>query len=145
MYYQAVITRDDDALVVEFPDLPGCVTQVEPGEEFDPIAGDVLALYLGDSLAHGEAPPAPGHSVIPPGAELRPVRVPAVLAARVQLRQAREAAGLSQSGLASRLGVTLPEIVQLESPDAPFDLEAFERAAAGLDLTLDLALVRRAA
>jgi predicted RNase H-like HicB family nuclease len=49
-YYYAIFTQTDEAIEVEFPDLPGCVTFGETWEEAYENAVDVLAGWL----AHAE-------------------------------------------------------------------------------------------
>jgi transcriptional regulator with XRE-family HTH domain len=73
------------------------------------------------------------------------VRVPAVLSARIQIRQARAAAGLSQTELAQRIGVTQQQVANFESSDGDIRLGTLERAADALELTVDLRLRPKAA
>lgn len=45
-YYYAIFIQTDEAIEVEFPDLPGCVTFGETWEEAYENAVDVLAGWL---------------------------------------------------------------------------------------------------
>lgn len=67
------------------------------------------------------------------------------LAARLQLRWAREDAGLTQRELATRVGVSQQAIAKLESPDANLTLQTLERVAHALGLEVELALTPPAA
>lgn len=136
MEYTAVVTHEDDTQLVSFPDLPGCHTEVGPGDDFDAIATEALDLWLADALEHREVPPVPGKHRAPRGGTFRPVRVSPVLASRVQLRQRRAAAGLSQADLAARVGVSQQQIALLESPDGDIKLGTLDRVAEALGLHL---------
>jgi len=145
MEYAAIVTREDDALVVEFPGLEGARTEVRSDESFDEMAAEALALWLESELQLRRVPPVPRRVRIPKRGQVRMIRVPAVLSARIQIRQARAAAGLSQAELAKRIGVTQQQVANIESPDGDISPGTFERAADALELTIDLRLRPRAA
>jgi DNA-binding XRE family transcriptional regulator/predicted RNase H-like HicB family nuclease len=145
MEYAAIVTREDGALLVEFPGLEGARTEVLPNESLDEMAGEALALWLESELQLRRVPPLPRHLRTPKRVHVRMVRVPAVLSARIQIRQARTAAGLSQSELAKRIGVTQQQIANIESPDGDIRLGTLERAADALELVIDLRLRPKAA
>lgn len=50
----------DGGFVIVFPDLPGCMTQVETGEEIAPIADEIRRLWIaaGFDLGHDIPPPS---------------------------------------------------------------------------------------
>ncbi len=54
MFFTAIVTPDDGAYVVTFPDAPGCVTQVERAGEVLPMATEALAGWLEASLERGD-------------------------------------------------------------------------------------------
>lgn len=145
MQYPAVVTREDDSLVVIFPDFVGCATQVDPGQDFDAIASECLTLCLEADLVMRRVPPVPRRHRVPKNGEIRHIRVSPLLAARVQLRQARSAAGLSQADLAALIGVTQQQVARLENPDNDLKISTLERAARALGLSLDINLVNDAA
>jgi ribosome-binding protein aMBF1 (putative translation factor) len=68
-------------------------------------------------------------------------------AARVggTLREARQAAGLSQSELAGRMGVVQSEVSRLEAGRKNFTLGTLLRAAGALDVDLDVVIGRTVA
>lgn len=138
MEYPAIVTREDDTLLVEFPGLEGALTEVHPDEDFDEMASEALSLWLETELQLRKVPPVPRRHRATKGEEVRYVHVPAALSARIQIRQARTAAGLSQMELAKRIGVSQQQVANLESPDGDVKLSTLERAAAALDLTLDV-------
>jgi antitoxin HicB len=45
--------------VIVFPDLPGCMTQVETFAEIGPAAAEIKELWLESALAHGNEIPKP--------------------------------------------------------------------------------------
>ena len=149
MVYQARVTREGEHWLAEFPDCPGCQTFADSEAALGAEAQEALEGWLEAELAAGRVPPAPRPRRATAGGALLEVFVAPALAARVQLRQAREAAGLSQGELAKRVGVTRQAISQLESPDANLRLSTLERVAGVLgfviDLTLRPALTRAAA
>jgi transcriptional regulator with XRE-family HTH domain len=57
------------------------------------------------------------------------------------VRWARTEAGLTQSNLARRLGVSQPRIARLELPGANPSLETIRRVAAALNLRLEFAFL----
>lgn len=109
------------------------------------MAAEALALWLESALQLRKIPPAPRRVRAPKRGEVRWVRVPAILSARVQIRQARAAACLSQAELARRIGVTQQQVANIESPDGDILLGTLERAANALELTIDVRLRPRAA
>ena len=58
IYYPAVFHEEDGAYWVEFPDLPGCLTQGESEQEALDMAKDALGLYLDENLDNIKAPSA---------------------------------------------------------------------------------------
>jgi predicted RNase H-like HicB family nuclease len=59
MFYRAIVTPDEGAFVVTFPDAPGCVTQVDRLEDVMPMATEALQGWLEASLAAGDVVPEP--------------------------------------------------------------------------------------
>lgn len=59
LYYPAVFTKSDFGYTVEFPDLPGCVTQGETLEEAFEMAEDVASGWILTSIEDGEDIPKP--------------------------------------------------------------------------------------
>lgn len=140
MRYQARVTREGEQRLAEFPDCPGCSTFAEPGEDLEAEAREALEGWLEAELAAGRVPPAPRAHRARADEQLLDVYPSPALAARVQLRQARDRAGLSQGQLAERVGVSRQAISQLESPDANLRLSTLERVAQALGLSVDLTL-----
>lgn len=143
MFYTAIITEEGQHTLATFPDAPGCQTFAEPGESIAEEAREALEGWLESGLAHGEAPPRPSAKVhVSSGERSVQVRIAPALAVRLQIRWAREDAGISQGQLAKRVGVTRQAINQLESPDANLRLSTLEKVADALGLALNIELVR---
>lgn len=59
LYYPAIFIRDDDGYTVEFPDLPGCVTQGDNFEEAFEMAQDAASGWILTSIEDGEEVQSP--------------------------------------------------------------------------------------
>jgi antitoxin HicB len=100
--------------VVTFPDLPWGVTQGDTLEEATFMAEDVIAIILSDFMEKGKDLPKPAKRR---GPLLRPVSLPGVQSAKVELYQAFRASGLRKSQLAARMGIAKSNLDRL------FDLQ----------------------
>jgi len=140
MRYAAYVHREDDSVVVTFPDCEGCQTQADESDEVASLAEEALVGWLDAMMEVGEVPPIPRERARPPrGARLVWVTVPATLAAKVALRQARQAAGLTQAELARRAGVSQQQVAKVERPDSNPTLATLDWLARVLDLQLQVA------
>jgi len=95
VFYPAIVTPDDGAYVVTFPDAPGCVTQVDTVEQVVPMATEALAGWLEATLDAGDSVATPQVARRAPRGSRRvlvPV-VPTALALRILLREARAEEG----------------------------------------------------
>jgi predicted RNase H-like HicB family nuclease/DNA-binding XRE family transcriptional regulator len=135
MEYAARIHREGKHWLAEFPELPGCSTFAESREALAQEARDALEGWLQSELKARRVPPRPKRHR---GTEWLSVRIDPTLAAKIGLRQAREAAGLSQSDVARLLGVTQQAIAKLEDPDRTAELSTVARAAEALGCVLAL-------
>ena len=147
MFYTAIVTPDDGSLVVTFPDAPGCVTQVDAGEDVLAKATEALAGWLEASLDAGDVVSQPrGDGRVPRGSRalLVPV-VPSSIALRIALREARVESGLTQTALARLLGISASAVQKLERGLANPTLQTIDRVAAALKRTPVVALVREGA
>jgi DNA-binding XRE family transcriptional regulator/predicted RNase H-like HicB family nuclease len=142
MRYAAVLSKEKQAALAEFPDCPGCQTFADPGEDIAVLAGEALEGWLEAHLAEGEVPPRPSVRApkVPAGAQVLWVEVPARLAIKLYLRWARQEAGLSQTEVAKRAGVSQQMISKLEDPDHNPTLETLEKVAQALGVRLRVSL-----
>ena len=54
-----VIADPDGGYVIVFPDLPGCMTQVESLDEVGPMAEEIRTLWIETAYAQGQEVPLP--------------------------------------------------------------------------------------
>lgn len=135
MHYEATVTREGKHWLAEFPDCPGCQTFSSSKRALVAEARDALHGWLEAHLVRGAVPPPPSaqevkHTIC--------VSVAPSLAVRILLRQARDAAGLTQAELAERAGVTQQMIAKLESRGSNASIATLQRLAEALGLILDV-------
>lgn len=133
MNYSAKLTYEDGAVLVEFPDCPGCVTEGDDRKHAEQQAREALEGWLETQLQEGELPPRPSYR----GGSLK-VEVAAALSLKLLLRWARDTAGLTQTALAKKLGVSQQMIAKLEHPDYETKLSTAEKVFEALGETLVL-------
>lgn len=115
LFYPARITHvpEDSKYLVEFLDLPGCLTEGDTFEAAKRSAKEALTGYLASAFEKGTSVPEPstararGVYFIEPEPE---VSVPVVL------RRLREARGLTQPDIADALGISHQAYQRLERP-----------------------------
>jgi len=140
MRYQAIVTKEGHATLAHFPDCPGCQTQADPGEDIYSLAQEALEGWLEAHLVQGQIPALPSAKKhrVPAGARSVEIPISPSLAVRIQLREARNQAGLSQSELARKVGVSQQQIALLESPDANLTLSTLLKVVRALGRELEI-------
>ena len=136
MRYPAVMTKEGRYTVAVFPGCPGCATQADPGERIEDQAAEALQGWLEAHLITGDVPPRPSRRA--PRGKVLWVEVPARLAVKLQLRWERADAGLTQTELARRAGVTQQAIAKLEHPSANPTIATLEKVAAALGIRVEV-------
>ena len=138
LYYPAKIKHivEDKTYLVEFPDLPGCLTEGETLEEAQHNAKEALTGYLASIFDRDLKVPRPssikgkGVYFIEPEPE---VSVPIVL------RRLRETRKLTQGDIAKVLGISYQAYQRLERPGKSNPtLKTLERLAKVFDKDLRL-------
>lgn len=143
MHYVAYISREGKHVLADFPDCPGCQTFAESGDDIADAAREALEGWLESHLVSGQVPPRPvDHATAPKGAKVARVPVRAGLAAALQIRWARQDAGLSQKELGQRAAVSQQQIAKLENPDENPSLETLAKVGAALGLQLHIGFER---
>lgn len=57
--YPYIVVPDDGSYFVTFPDLPGCMTQVEDGAEIAAMAEEIRTLWIETTYEDGQSIPEP--------------------------------------------------------------------------------------
>ena len=126
---------DGASITVEFPDVPGAVTQVDPGEGFDETVRDCLVAALGGYVAKRLAPPPPS-----PAKGRCAVSLGVMVSAKIALAMALSEFGLSNVGFAKRLGVTEKVVRRLLDLDHPSRIDRLEVALNALGQRVELSV-----
>lgn len=137
MNYVAELAREGRRTLIEFPDLPGCVTFAEANEDVEAVAREALEGWLAVHLEGGEAPPQPSPRRKAGRGRLA-VRVDPALSIALQLRWRRQDLKLSQADLGKRLGVSRQQVALLERPGGNLRVSTLAKAAEALDVELDV-------
>ncbi len=135
LYPVAIRIDEDGRHVVNFPDLPECITDGATRAEALTEAVDALEVVLTYRIRHKKDIPAPAPR------RRRPVVAPGVrIAAKAALYQAFRDAGVTKTELARRLGVDHREARRLLDPRHPSSLDRLAQAVAALDQRLVVGL-----
>jgi len=140
MIYYAKITRQSkSSMLVEFPGLPGCLTE---GDDLPQALANAKEALDGWLAAHcDEALDVPR----PTKKRARnhfPVEVDIRVEFAIRLRQMRMKKKLSQADVAKRLGVTQQAYAKLEIPFSTNpSLSTIQKLSRALDMQIDLRLV----
>jgi len=111
--YQAKIIKDRKSYSVEFPDLPGCFSMGDSLKDAKKMASEALSLYLEEArdpkwkVPKARSRKSKQYYWIQPSFDV---------AIALIIRQARLKHGLTQSQLASRVGITIQQLQKLETP-----------------------------
>jgi antitoxin HicB len=129
--YLALFEPDREAggYVVTFPDFGYGATQGETDAEAMDMAQDLLMLTIGDYIKESKPLPVPQRHR---GAKFRPVALPALQAAKVDLYASFLESGLKKAELARRIGIPKTHIERLFSLRHHSRLDQIEAAFAAL-------------
>jgi antitoxin HicB len=108
-YRYELSPQPEGGFTVTFPDVPEAITQAESEAEAAAMAEDALVTALSFYTDDGERLPRPSHG-------FRIARVPVLVAAKLALHDAMIASGVSNVGLARRLGVDEKIVRRLRDP-----------------------------
>ena len=136
-HYLALFEPDVKAggYVVTFPDFGYGVTQGETDQEAMEMAQDLLMLTIADYMREGRQLPVPARRR---GSRFRPVPLPALQTAKVDLYAAFLASGLKKSEFARRIGIPRTHIERLFSLRHHSRLDQIEAALAALGKRLHI-------
>lgn len=117
--------RERGGFVVNFPDVPGCVTQGETATEAMEMASDALCLILGHIIdSGGEIPKAKARR----GRNFRLVCLPPVESAKLDLYRIFRESGIRKAELARRMGIPKSNIDRLFNLHHPSRIEVLDAA-----------------
>ena len=128
--FAAEFTNDPDGgVLVVFPDVPEAITHGEDHAEARKNAAEALGMALRGYLADGEPLPCPAAK----GKKgLVDIPVEASDALKIAVIEAFQAAGISKSEFARRLGKAVTEAQRILDPDHPTKLASLTAALAVL-------------
>jgi len=123
--FPATLAQDEGGrCIVTFPDVPEALTDGADRNEALGAAADALGAALAGYVHERRAIPAPGQ----PKAGQVPVCVPPLVAAKLALYQTMCEQGITNTELASRLGVTEAVVRRLVNPDHSSKIEKVQAA-----------------
>ena len=129
--------QHENSIVVEFPDVPGALTEVRDEETAAEIIEDCLMAALGGYIKSKKIPPSPSDL------QGRPcVTLDLVTSAKLTLAVTMSERRVSNVELARKLGVTEKVVRRLLDPDHRCRIDRLEDALNHLGLCLELKVRR---
>jgi antitoxin HicB len=120
---------EEGGFVVHFPDFTWGVTQGDTEEQALEMAADVVQIYLADCIKNGRPlPVAKAH----PGSRYRTVRVPLLVAVKLELYSAFRKAGMPKADFARKLNIPRMNVDRLFDLNHQSRLDQIEAAFAVL-------------
>lgn len=123
--------------LIEFPDVPGAVTDVRKGEDAQALVRDCLIAALGGYMTRKRPPPRPS-----PARGRRVVTLDLVTSAKLALAEEMARQGISNVALAERLGVSEKVVRRMLDPDHRCRIDRLEAALAVLGRRVGLVVGR---
>ena len=138
-YYAKFAKQADGSYLVEFPDLPGCLTEGRTQKQALQHAKEALDGWLAAHCDRLLDVPKPRKRQ---GGNFHPIEVDIQVAFVIELRRLRKKKGLSQSAVAKRLGISQQAYAKLETPlSANPSLTTIQKLSEALDAELEIKLV----
>jgi antitoxin HicB len=138
--YAVVLTPEPGGgIVVSCPDFPELLTEGQDRADAVEQAADALEEVFAARIRRGEEIPEP--STLLEDANAVVVRVPPIMAAKAALAIALRQTGMSQTALASRLGIDEKEVRRLLDPHHASKLARLETALSALNRDVELRVV----
>jgi antitoxin HicB len=139
--YFAKLGRDDNGTVlVTFPDFPEAHTFGANEADALKRAADALATAIQGRITDRRALPAPSK----PRRGYHPIRLPALIHAKLELYRAMLETSMRKAELARRLNVHAPQIDRLLDLDHDSRLDQIEKAARALGRELHIEMKKAA-
>jgi len=135
--YPYISEQEGESQIVHFPDVPGALTQVDPGEDLDGLVRDCLVAALGGYVMQKQSPPRPseikGSSV---------VVLDVLTSAKLALAMAMSEAGMSNVALAERLDVNEKIVRRLLDLDHVSRIDRLEAALELFGFQLEVSVMQ---
>lgn len=138
MQYIAKIYKEDESFLVEFPDIPGCLTYGNSLEEAMEMAKDALNGILSVRLKEKEPLPV---SKTKANAKkgFYAIEVECNLAVAYTVFEARR--GKSAAGLCRKMGISRQAFCNFENPHKSVSIPSLEKLAKALGKRLEISFV----
>lgn len=137
-YFAKITKQGDRQFLVEFPDLPGCLTEGHSLKEALENAQEALNGYLASLCDRHLNIKNPK---VRKGKEYHSIDVDIRLAFAISLRQIRKKHGYTQSDVARKLHISQQAYAKLETPDANPSLDTIEKISKALGSKVEFKLV----
>jgi antitoxin HicB len=111
--YPAIFHPDEKGYWVEFPDLPGCLTEGETLEEAEEMAKEALSAMLESFDSRKMSIPIPSKIE---GENIRYIEPELKVAFAISLKREREKMGLTQKQVAEKTNMTWSFYQKIENP-----------------------------
>jgi antitoxin HicB len=135
MIYYAKLSKQKEGYLVEFPELPGCLTEGKTKESALKNAKEALNGWL---AAHCDRDLAIALPTKRTGKNFAAVEVDLSVAFAISLRRSRAQHGLTQTQAAKKLGISQQAYAKLESAHTTNpSLSTIQKISKFLDLTVD--------
>jgi len=111
MEYPALFEHTDgDTILITFPDIDGALSQGDSEPDAFEMAKDALITWFAHCIRHGKNINPPSQ---PKGRGYRRIRLPAMVAVKVELYIAFKASGLTKAELSRKLGISKTNVDRL--------------------------------
>lgn len=141
MKYGAIVHKEDDGMFLEFPDLPGCMTDGKTMEELNVFGMEALSGYLKSLMEDDEDIPEPAPPAPLNGENIVWFEVPPELIIAIQILKERKIQGLTQVDLAKRMKGSRRTVQEVEGFKGSPTLRTLNRIAKALGKELVIKLI----
>lgn len=138
MKYPACFERTDrNKILITFPDIDEAISQGDDEQDAVEMAEDALITWFAHCIRHGKPINPPSQ---PKGRKYRMIDLPAMVAVKVELYMAFNAAGITKAELGRRLGIPKTNVDRLFDFKNHTRLDQLQAAfrALGKDLSIHI-------
>jgi len=135
MRYPVILTKDGDAFVVTFPDVPEAITYGDTREEALARAGDALMTICDAFMKDRRDIPMPSETAGPA------VEIPALETTKIWLYRTMQRANVGKAELARRLKWHLPQVDRVLNVRHGSQIDQIEAAFSALGKRLQVTII----